>query len=452
MTLVVGFAVVPSVTASATDIAPVINSAVLAPAHLPPSGGAVTLTATVTVQKGTTLSVTLSSTGPSGPEIYTDKYGRVKVQFHWDREGNAAQTPVTYTATLHASTKYSDGTTQVRTTVLHGGVGAYHWTPTASTVTFPMKPTAISCGNSQACAVAGTGGYVGVVTHGRPHFERIDGTNTLTAVSCVGTVPMTCLAVDNKGNAVALGLTDWLTPKALFANSANPHPTMTSVSCVQTHSSTLVAWCMASDDQGNVYFVQMANNHTPLIAHTATDSAVTGGVFDSCPTPTLCVEVDSSGKGISFSGQGSGNTLSFAVFSDGGKAEGAVTGLSCDPTGVCVVSESRGTSTTFRPGTTTTNVNAVVSPNSIPLSAVSCPTSTYCMAGNSSGQLFQGVTERTAAGHAWNNVPRYTVKGSSLVSCVGMLTTSSPLVCTAIAASAGSQSWHSGVVGATQSK
>ena len=27
--------------------------------------------------------------GPSGDEIYTDKYGRVKVQFHWDREGKA---------------------------------------------------------------------------------------------------------------------------------------------------------------------------------------------------------------------------------------------------------------------------------------------------------------------------------------------------------------------------
>ena len=25
--------------------------------------------------------------GPSGDEIFTDKYGRVKVQFHWDREG-----------------------------------------------------------------------------------------------------------------------------------------------------------------------------------------------------------------------------------------------------------------------------------------------------------------------------------------------------------------------------
>ena len=25
--------------------------------------------------------------GPPGEEIFTDKYGRVKVQFHWDRDG-----------------------------------------------------------------------------------------------------------------------------------------------------------------------------------------------------------------------------------------------------------------------------------------------------------------------------------------------------------------------------
>src|SRR6185369_5975679 len=34
--------------------------------------------------KGTQTAVVV---GPSGEEIYTDKYGRVKVQFHWDREG-----------------------------------------------------------------------------------------------------------------------------------------------------------------------------------------------------------------------------------------------------------------------------------------------------------------------------------------------------------------------------
>jgi type VI secretion system secreted protein VgrG len=29
--------------------------------------------------------------GPAGEEIYTDKYGRIKVQFHWDREGKKNQ-------------------------------------------------------------------------------------------------------------------------------------------------------------------------------------------------------------------------------------------------------------------------------------------------------------------------------------------------------------------------
>ena len=30
--------------------------------------------------------------GPAGEEIFTDKYGRVKVQFHWDREGQNDET------------------------------------------------------------------------------------------------------------------------------------------------------------------------------------------------------------------------------------------------------------------------------------------------------------------------------------------------------------------------
>jgi len=36
-------------------------------------------------------SQTAMVTGPSGKEIYTDKHGRVKVQFHWDREGEYDQ-------------------------------------------------------------------------------------------------------------------------------------------------------------------------------------------------------------------------------------------------------------------------------------------------------------------------------------------------------------------------
>ncbi|MBZ5585802.1 MAG: type VI secretion system tip protein VgrG [Acidobacteriia bacterium] len=36
---------------------------------------------------GATMGGCLPVTGPAGEEIFTDKYGRIKVQFHWDREG-----------------------------------------------------------------------------------------------------------------------------------------------------------------------------------------------------------------------------------------------------------------------------------------------------------------------------------------------------------------------------
>ena len=75
--------------AGAADVAPVINSATLSPALLAPSGGPVTMTATVTVPKGTVLSVVLSPPSSTPPEVYNSKYGRIKVQFHWDRDSNA---------------------------------------------------------------------------------------------------------------------------------------------------------------------------------------------------------------------------------------------------------------------------------------------------------------------------------------------------------------------------
>jgi type VI secretion system secreted protein VgrG len=46
--------------------------------------------------------------GPSGEEIYTDKHGRVKVQFHWDREGKRDQSSSCWirVATHWAGTKW----------------------------------------------------------------------------------------------------------------------------------------------------------------------------------------------------------------------------------------------------------------------------------------------------------------------------------------------------------
>ena len=51
---------------------------------------------------------TATVVGPSGEEIFTDKYGRVKVQFHWDREGqrNASSSCWVRVATIWAGNQW----------------------------------------------------------------------------------------------------------------------------------------------------------------------------------------------------------------------------------------------------------------------------------------------------------------------------------------------------------
>ncbi len=49
--------------------------------------------ARITPKPRTTGPQTAVVTGPAGEEIYTDEYGRVKVQFHWDRYGQKDETP-----------------------------------------------------------------------------------------------------------------------------------------------------------------------------------------------------------------------------------------------------------------------------------------------------------------------------------------------------------------------
>ena len=47
-------------------------------------------------------------TGPAGEEIHTDKYGRVKIQFHWDREGKKDENTSCWTrvSQVHASKNF----------------------------------------------------------------------------------------------------------------------------------------------------------------------------------------------------------------------------------------------------------------------------------------------------------------------------------------------------------
>ena len=47
--------------------------------------------------------------GPPGEEIFTDKYGRVKVQFHWDREGKHDNTSSCWIRVVQPASGASSG-------------------------------------------------------------------------------------------------------------------------------------------------------------------------------------------------------------------------------------------------------------------------------------------------------------------------------------------------------
>ncbi len=51
--------------------------------------------------------------GPAGEEIYTDKYGRVKLQFHWDREGKADENSSCWVRVSHPTAGKAWGGVQI---------------------------------------------------------------------------------------------------------------------------------------------------------------------------------------------------------------------------------------------------------------------------------------------------------------------------------------------------
>ncbi len=51
--------------------------------------------------------------GPAGEEIYTDKYGRVKIQFHWDRYGKNDQNSSCWVRVSHPTAGKSWGAVQI---------------------------------------------------------------------------------------------------------------------------------------------------------------------------------------------------------------------------------------------------------------------------------------------------------------------------------------------------
>ncbi len=426
--------------AGAADVAPVINSATLSPALLAPSGGPVTMTATVTVPKGTVLSVVLSPPSSTPPEVYNSKYGRIKVQFHWDRDSNARQVAATYTATLNALTSYSDGSQLSRSLVLHAEVGAYHYAPSTVITKYPLPPDAISCVSLSRCVVVSTAGKVAIINARKSTNFDVGASHSISSVSCAATVATDCFAVDSTGNLFRFnGLGGTWTVRSIVGSGVAP-PRLTSISCVVTPTTTTGVTCMATDDAGNAYVVTLAKGI--IVSKPSAGGISAGRSFVSCyrGVTVSCTVINATWDSSFWNGTSwSAPVMQFA---DGGASGGTVTGLSCSSDKKnCIAINKKGGISLFDGSNNVAppSVGPLGNSPGVSLTSISCPVSDFCSVGDANGGLYNLVIKRgvtkSKSFFAWSATSAK-FSGAVLVSCAGSLAAKAGLGCTAIGGAA----------------
>lgn len=431
----VGSSAVAVRVAGAANVAPVINSATLSTVTLAPNGGPVTMSATVTVAKGTTLSVVLNPPSATPPEVYTSKYGRVKVRFHWDRDSNARQAPVHYTATLNASTKYSDGTSLLRTMVLHGEVEAYHWTTGIGVAKYPLPPDAISCVTAKLCVVVSSAGRLALLNGTTVTNINVGASHSLNAVSCANTTTIDCFALDAAGNLIRFNAHANTWTIRSFVGAGTAPPNMTSISCVVTPGTSSDATCMATGNAGEAFLVTLAKGI--IIIKSLTPVIPSGRSYVSCASGLTvnCTEINVGGDSSLWNG------ISWSAatnrFADGGASEGGVSGLSCDSKKNCIAVNKKGGIGLFNSSNSVVPLGwgPVGTVPAAALTTISCPLSDFCIVADANGELYKVVVHRGASTSTpyinWSSAAAK-FPSSALVSCAGQMTAKSPLGCTAI--------------------
>jgi hypothetical protein len=441
--LALGMAVTPIVAASAVDAPPVVSGLVLSTVGLIPAGGDITASATVTNTDGGTCSVVVSPTIPSEPSAVSCAGSAVSVNVPITLPSNPGSSPVTYSVTLTAIGHYSDGTSQDKSAAVQAVVQAYRWDAVAGSVSFHGTPTGLSCATATVCMVVGTGGHTAVLnpTSGKLKENPLtDAKRTLTAVSCVAGPPVACMAVDSSGHFVTWNGGKWMAPESIKKNAVGARASLTSVSCVRkTSTKPMLQWCVATDSTGGLYTVGFYLSKKGYDYYQAKSALHQS--FVSCASSEYCVAVDTAGRAV----YGNGITWSapLQLSSVGGISGGVIAGIvvagvSCSPNRGCVAIESPDVAMSLNP-LYTENKNAGENPLYQDLRTVSCTSDVYCLAGGASGGVFQGISDRTAAGHAWNNRSLYSSTGPMLVSCTGVLSATSPLTCAAFPAVASSK-------------
>ncbi len=330
-----------------------------------------------------------------------------------------------------ASSTFCVGLDSAEKYVVYNGIS---WSvPAATGDANPLSQ--VSCPTSSFCAAVDQAGeYITYNGAAWTAPAAVTG-NVLRSVSCTSST--FCLAADNKGDAFSYNGTNW-TAATTWINPIDSIDQITAMSCI---SATL---CIAGDSRGNI-LASTNSSSNPV----SSPSAWAPVGFDdighqitglSCPSSSLCVGTDSAGEVISSTSPTSGSSWS-AVGVDSPFTTPYLSGVSCvtgsgTVTVLCIAVGHKDTnnnvnlyfSTNPTGGTAAwTTVNLGTSD----LTGVSCPSTSLCVAVDSTGQVIYS-TNPTGTATAWTFSTVDPVVSGAATNVINAIACPSTALCVAV--------------------
>ena len=334
--------------------APSISSFTSTPKMLTPTGGSVTLIASVKNATSCTFSVTPSVKGLPTTVGCSSNRAAKKINL----PENATASTVTYAFSLEVSGP--GGSTKAKSQ--HAAVRPF-WSAPESIDPTGAGLDSISCASSSFCETIDGSGIV-LTWNGRswstPQTLDTDSFLGLTSISCVPRITSFCVAVDDNGNVLAWNGRAWSAPHSLESNTV-PNYGLSSVSC------SSVSFCVTVDGSGNAfmwngrswsaaYSIDHRSSLTSVSCQNSSFCVAVGGFYAltwngrawsaphsidrgglisvSCPTNSFCVALDDHGSGETWRGK---SWTAPQVIDDNFYASDGPSSVSCPTTSFCTV-------------------------------------------------------------------------------------------------------------------
>jgi|GEM_PF-4867214 len=408
LAIAAGITAVPVVSAMALTPPPVISSLTLTPKLLAPASGQVKVSGAV--KNAATCTISVTPTVPNFPVTFSCKGSTTS---YWTRAllptENSAAAPVHFKVTLTAK---AGGLSATKTATVE--VEAYHW----SIAQRPLGSTALmrslSCATTKVCVAVGTSGHAIVIDALGPHRSTVDGTHTLTSVSCAPGSPPFCVAVDDANQYLTYSGGKWSAPAAGGGGSGGTvAPAFTSVSCRLRESptkATLGRSCVAGDAAGGATVMDFPLGQPAKLSPPVT-TGLTGSTFAACSSDTSCVVADVDGDGVAYNG------TTFSAPPVPIDLKGHVTAASCASDGSCVVVDSGGGAVSFSVSGGKWTVHVRESPTKASLRSVSCVVG-LCAAVASDGSVYQSAASARSKYKGWDGTIKGKLKASDNVAAV----------------------------------